>query len=502
MAFGRTSRSFMVSVIVHAGLALVLGLYMLSQTELVQDLIQTTFLEPKKTEPPKPRKPVVKPVLKPVVPTESTVVVEQVQVQPRMTTSAVVRPTSVRAATVLEFSNQAVKITPQVNPNVPRVVTPNRPVPQVVTTADLPISDAPGALDFAAPVASGTGGGPPIGRGVVGVGVQASVAHVARPAGLTMVQTVGAVLDGLGGMVDNITLGSVDVKPLPKGEPGGRVIGKGKDIQGVFRFTRVRHSLSDWWADASSLNALAKWLNERTKIKADMNVEGGAVKLTDVNMQKSPMLFMTGHDPSLVQSRNLMRGAGGGTGGKLDKRLSETEAANLRKYLVERGGFLVFDDCGVNAPAQAMIKLFLAQLRFVMPEYQVERVQNDHLIYNNFYEMGGPPVGFDIFWWGTHPPKRNYLEGVSVDERLAALVVRRDYMCAMEAVSLPTRSVHYSPGVYRFMTNVVVYSLTHGEISDYKSYVPEDTLAKQAVPTSAPETTRISATPLEEREAQ
>ena len=50
-------------------------------------------------------------------------------------------------------------------------------------------------------------------------------------------------------------------------------------------------------------------------------------------------------------------------------------------------------------------------------------------------------------------------------------------MCGMESVSLPTRSVHYSPGVYRFSTNVVVYSLTHGGISDYSKYVPENTVA-------------------------
>jgi len=34
--------------------------------------------------------------------------------------------------------------------------------------------------------------------------------------------------------------------------------------------------------------------------------------------------------------------------------------------------------------------------------------------------------------------------------------------------------VPYSPGVYRFCTNVVVYALTHGGISDYSHYVPED----------------------------
>ena len=160
---------------------------------------------------------------------------------------------------------------------------------------------------------------------------------------------------------------------------------------------------------------------------------------------------------------------------------------------MEKGGFLVFDDCGVNAPAQAMIRLFLAQMRYVMPEYQVERIPNDHAIYDNFYEMGGPPVGFDIFWWGTRPQRRNFLEGVSVGDKLSVITVRRDYMCAMEAVSLPTRSVHYSPGVYRFMTNVIVYALTSGDISDYSGYIPEDLLAKRALPTNAPQAAKIGA---------
>jgi hypothetical protein len=292
-------------------------------------------------------------------------------------------------------------------------------------------------------------------------------------------------------VVENITLGNVEVPPLPRGEPGGRVIGKGRDIRGVFRFTRVRHSLSDWWADASSLNAFSKWLNERTKIQTDMNVEGGALKLTDANLMKAPMLFMTGHDPSLTRSKNLMSRKYGG--GKLDTRFSETEAAALRRYLVDRGGVLAFDDCGVNAPQQAMIRLFLAQMRYVMPEYQIERIANDHEIYNNFYEMGGPPVGFDLYWWGTRPGRRNFLEGVAVGDKLSVLVFRRDYMCAMESVSLPTRSVKYSPGVYRFMTNVAVYALTHGEISDYSGYIPEDTLANQNLPTSAPAAVTIGA---------
>ena len=488
MSAKRTSGAFMTSLVLHAVIAFIAGIYLVTQTEQFKDLVGAEVLQPKEPPKPKVRKPVVKPIIKPTVPTQNTVVVEQVQVQPRVTTAFVAK-SNFQPQTVLEFSNQNVKVEAPINPNVPRVVTPNAPVPTVVTHADLPVSDAPGALAFSAPVATAPSAGPAnIGRGVAGGAVQVKVAFE-RPPGLAMVENVGAARDALGDVVENITLGNVEVPPLARGEPGGRVIGKGRDIRGVFRFTRIRHSLSDWWADASSLNALTKWLNERTKIKTDMNVEGGALKFTDANLFKTPFVFMTGHDPSLVRSRNLLGRQYGG--GKMDSRLTETEAAGMRRYLVEKGGFLVFDDCGVNAPAQAMIRLFLAQMRYVMPEYQIERIANDHSIYDNFYEMGGPPVGYDIFWWGTRPPKRNYLEGISVGEKLSVIVVRRDYMCAMESVSLPTRSVHYSPGVYRFMTNVVVYALTHGSISDYSGYVPEDTLAKKELPTSAPEAAKV-----------
>jgi hypothetical protein len=304
------------------------------------------------------------------------------------------------------------------------------------------------------------------------VGAQVRVARApVKPKGLTMIKNISVADTGLADVAQAVTLGKVVVAPLPKGEPGGRVIGRGKDIQGVLRLVRVQHDLADWWADQSSLVALTEWLNSQTKIKTDMNVEGGAVRLTDPKMSKAPLVFFTGHDPSHVRSRQLTRGA------PLKNRLTEQERNGLRKYLIEDGGFIYFDDCGVNYASEAFLRMVLAQLRYAMPEYTVDRIDNNHEIYNNYYDMGGPPVGFDIFWWGTHPPKRNFLEGITIEDHLAVMVCRRDYMCAMESVSLPTRSVHYSPGVYRFSTNVVVYSLTHGGISDYSKYVPDDDIA-------------------------
>ena len=492
MSAKRTSGALMTSLLLHGILIAIAGLYLVTKTQTFKDLVGVETFDPPDPPKPKVRKPTPRREIKPIVPQENTVVVEQVQVQPRLTTAFAPKTPNVTPQTVLEFSNQAVKVDAPINPNVPKVVNPNAPVPEVVTHTDLPVSNAPSALAFAGPAASAPSAGPAnIARGIAGSPVQVKMTFQ-RPPGLTMVENVGVARDALGDVAESITLGNVEVPPLPKGEPGGKVIGKGKDIRGVLRFARIRHTLSDWWADSSSLNALTKWLNEKTKIKADINVEGGALKLTDTNLFKTPLAFMTGHDPSLTRSRNLLGKQFGG--GKMDSRFNEAEAAGLRKYLVERGGFLVFDDCGVNAPAQAMVRLFIAQMRHVMPEYQIERIDNSHEVYDNFYEMGGPPVGFDIFWWGTRPPKRNYLEGFSVGDKLSVIVVRRDYMCAMEAVSLPTRSVHYSPGVYRFMTNVVVYALTHGKISDYSGYVPEDTLAKKDLPTRAPQAATIGAT--------
>jgi hypothetical protein len=64
--------------------------------------------------------------------------------------------------------------------------------------------------------------------------------------------------------------GQKALERLPRGEPGGRVIGRGRDIQGVFRLVRIHHELADWWADQSSLVALTEWLNTQTKIRTDM----------------------------------------------------------------------------------------------------------------------------------------------------------------------------------------------------------------------------------------
>ena len=510
------SRSWFISFMIHLCLAGIIGGYLVTQSQPFKDLMGVEILQPAKA-PPKPqvRKPIIKPVQKPEVPIENTVIVEPVQAQLRTTNATVVHTASVQPRAVSAFSNQPLKFNAPVNPNVPKVVNPNAPAIQIVAHTDVPISDAPDALALSSPVVTGIGkngermshgvGGSS--RGISGGTVQVRIADVFKlPSELAMVKEVGAVRDGLDEVVGGVMLGNLEVPPLPSGEPGGRVAGRGHDIRGVFRFTRLRHDLSDWWADASALSALAKWLNEKTQIRTDMNVEGGALKLTDANVMKSPMLIMTGHNPALIKAkatRDL------DTGRMLrsikSSQFSQSEAVSLRRYLVEKEGILIFDDCGSHAADQSMTRLFLTNMRHVMPEYHVGRVPNSHEIYHNFYQMGGPPTGFDIyhpgrtigfFFTGGRPAynlSRNFLEGIFIGDKLSVLVIRRDYMCAMESISLPSRAVHYSPGVYRFMTNVAIYALTHGKISDYSGYVPEDKREQQRIPTRAPQAATIGA---------
>ena len=89
----RMTQSFIVSLVIHGVILFILGIYLVTQTQQFQDLIDASIL--KAADPPKPkvRKPVIKPIIKPTVPMQSPVVVEQVQPTPRVTTAVMRRAT-------------------------------------------------------------------------------------------------------------------------------------------------------------------------------------------------------------------------------------------------------------------------------------------------------------------------------------------------------------------------------------------------------------------------
>ena len=193
----------MVSLVIHAVLLLIASTFHITRTERLKDVVSVEILPP--TKPPRPivrggrmAKYIAKyMVVKPTISADRSVVVEQVQTQPRITTHAVVRPaSSVHPQTVLEFSNKVVNLDSPIGMTVK--------MDSAIGSTNSGHVTVTNHSQYAAPAN--------IGHGIGGV-VQVKVAFE-RPAGLAMVEHVGAPRDALGNVVENITLGNVEVAPL------------------------------------------------------------------------------------------------------------------------------------------------------------------------------------------------------------------------------------------------------------------------------------------------
>lgn len=272
---------------------------------------------------------------------------------------------------------------------------------------------------------------------------------------------------------------------------GGIIKGTGSDITAHIRIIRLKHSLSDWWQDPTAIPSLIKWLQENTTIRADMNFAGGALPLTDQDILDAPLIIMTGHDENMTINRNLMR-----DGQKIKSGFSEGERIALRKYVLDRGGTLFFDDCGFKASFANLIK---EELRLIFPEYPLEKLPFEHEIYRIYYNLKKPPEGGDRFWenenvpqpskfkfhWGIYVPRtpggrkqpnltfKDSQGTLKTTNRLGVVFNRKDYLCAMETAEIESRTalrLRRSTDVYRFMTNLMIYTLKYGGNTDRSEY--------------------------------
>ena len=254
---------------------------------------------------------------------------------------------------------------------------------------------------------------------------------------------------------------------VPGNQLGAVLVGDGHDLEGHIRLIRLKHSLSDWWQDPTALPSFMKWLAENTRLRADMNFKGGSLRLTDPDIMDAPLVFMTGHDKDITVSRSLKKG------GALTGTFSVEERAALRKYIVERGGVLFFDDCGFNGLFAQQVAL---ELDKIFPEFPLEPIPHDHEIYKIHFQLALPPTGGDVYWGAENNPKTSkfkYQKGISIGRRLGVVYNRKDYMCAMETAEIPSRTMlrmRRSPGVHRFMTNLLVYTMKYGGNTDRTNY--------------------------------
>lgn len=254
---------------------------------------------------------------------------------------------------------------------------------------------------------------------------------------------------------------------LPQGELGAILEGTGEDLRGHIRIIRLKHSLSDWWQDPTALPALMRWMDKNTTIRLDMSVEGGSLRLTDPMIMGAPLIIMTGHDKDITVGRGLVKE------GPLEKTFSEQERAALRKYIVDEGGMLFFDDCGFHG---LFAHIVVDELTQIFPEYPLEIIPHEHEIYTIHYHLLKPPIGGDVFWGNENnaqPTQFRYQKGITIDNRLAVVYNRKDYMCAMETAEIQSRTMlrlRRSPDVYRFMTNLMIYALKYGGNTDRSGY--------------------------------
>ena len=264
-----------------------------------------------------------------------------------------------------------------------------------------------------------------------------------------------------------------DENLVPEDRLGAILEGEGMELRGHIRLIRLKHSLSDWWQDPSAIPSFAKWLEDNTDLRADMKYAGGALHLTDPRILNAPMVIMTGHDKDMTVGRNLA--TPDRKKAPLAPHFTSEERAALRKYVVERGGMLFYDDCGFNGLLAATVA---NELYRIFPEYPLQNLMHTHKIYSIYYDLPLPPTGGDVFWKSENHPKPSkfkYQKGITINNRLGVVYNRKDYLCAMETVEISSRTMlrmRRSKDVHRFMTNLLIYTMKYGGNTDRSGYKP------------------------------
>lgn len=240
-------------------------------------------------------------------------------------------------------------------------------------------------------------------------------------------------------------------------------------------------------------------MNEQTGILTQL---ADAVQITDAAFFESPIIFMEPISTSGGKLDNgLLRGSAiwQTKGDRPSFGYTDREAQRIREYVVNRGGFIYMPTHGNTEAAMQPAHRVLRQ---ILPEYHLTTIPRDHEIYNSFYELNGPlrfpvrKIGSTILHHGPY----SQLQGVFIDGRLAILVDTEAMIHVMDGAVQKPFFGHYqdrnkildefAPAAARQLINIVVYAVTHGSISDYSKYIPEDALLDgdaESVPKSAPD---------------
>ena len=216
----------------------------------------------------------------------------------------------------------------------------------------------------------------------------------------------------------DMSLEMVDIEAMDTGQYHAMVVQDPQDkrnVKGFFHIAVVYSLNQESWhgsryPEGLAVPRLAEAINRYTSIHTDVR---GAMPLHSEDIFKVPVVFMTTH--YRMQPTNA-------------------EAANFGRYLAA-GGFGFLEDqnvwlggSGDMALRQALRDALASQDRLEERDWTFEKLPHAHPLYHCYFDFDGPPVGWDsVEFPGTGRPFP-WLDGVTVNGRLLAIMSNKGYM--------------------------------------------------------------------------
>lgn len=204
-----------------------------------------------------------------------------------------------------------------------------------------------------------------------------------------------------------------------------------------FTFARLRYASGNWDADPRMPSNLLNSLVEYTSVRVDPNEH--IVDVGSNSLSNYPFVYLTG---------NKML------------RFTETERANLRRYL-RQGGFMFVDDCNHDIDG-TFAKTFENEIKVILdrPAEVMHKLPKEHPLYRSFFEFkdGPPATSHELNGWGDDIV-HDYLQAIEIDGRIAVLYSNKDYGCEWNYDWVNKR--FSAKDNTRFGINIIVYALTH-----------------------------------------
>jgi len=222
----------------------------------------------------------------------------------------------------------------------------------------------------------------------------------------------------------------LDVVTLPEPSADEQTIPAGDAL----RLGQVVYD-GDWRPDASALVHFAEYLRDNAGL--DVVTRYAAVRLTDEALARSPILYMTGHYPIHLSSREI-----------------EALVTHLR-----RGGFLFADAC---CGRSAFDKSFRELVGRAFPDSELERLPDDHPIFRGSPGVRIGSVGYKPLALKENPDlDKPELWGLSIDGRLALVYSPYALGCGLDGHKSYACRGLLDDDARRVAMNIVLFALTH-----------------------------------------